>query len=74
MRDSLPLRIQRIACRQLERFQARGADRIGAALPLWQSHSDQDERVFVQVIEAHRIPLQHALELAACRGQIGVEV
>ena len=74
MGDGFPLRIQRISVRQPERFQARSADRICAALPLWEPRSDKDERVFVQIIEARRISFQHAFELAACRGQIGVEV
>jgi hypothetical protein len=45
-----------------------GADRIRAALPLRQPGTHKDERVFVQVIEAHRITFQHALELASRRG------
>jgi hypothetical protein len=74
MRDGSSLRVQGVAARQPERFQPGSADRICTALPLWEPSGDKDERVFVQVIDPCRITFQHALELAACRGQIGVEL
>jgi hypothetical protein len=55
MGDDFSLRIQRIAARQPERFQAGSADRIRAPLPLWKRGSDKDERVFVQIMDACRI-------------------
>ena len=74
MGDGFPVRIQRIAAGQPERFQARSAGRVRAALSLWEPRSDKDKRVVVEIIEARRKSFPHAFELGACRGQIAVEV
>ena len=74
MRDELSFSVQRISCRQPNRPQTGNADRIRAALPLRKLCRNKHKRLVVQIIEACRITLQHALELAACRGQVSIEV
>jgi hypothetical protein len=74
MRDELSLRVERVIARKPERFQPRGGNRICAPLPSWQSHGDEHEGVFIQIIEACGITFQHALQLALRRRYIGVQV